>query len=579
MRRNIARDICLLSLPMGLFLLLKSYGLNPALSDENIYFYDAWLMARGAFPYRDFFFAHPPFHLIPGWLTMRAMGDFSFTAMKLLPVAAAAATGICLYRIVLPLAGRVPALTAFSLFAFSYDLLRASSHWTGINGAVLWMTIGLLCALRQKAVLCGIALGFGVSTGVYVVPGALVVTAIVCAQGTRTAARCLAAAVLTCLVIHIPFWVAGGREYLDGVFRYHFLKPPRAGLGFADPLGNLLFHNFFLLAAPLYLLPVLAVKIAKAVRTGKDESPGRTLLDVRQNPFIATGLWCLLACLGYVLFLSMLSRVYHYYFLLLFPFSAVCAGLFTSCLMAHIRSCGRSKYSAGAAVALSCAVLGGFLIYPRFEHTLRYYPSEKGKVILYPAPLSRMPDVLQRPVRLVWPAERTIGRRYSGIQYYLWHESRVFSEVAKIVAVLRANAAERDLIFGDSATTPLVALWAKMPVVDHIVDTNTMRFRAGLPPVERLIDDLTAAMRSKDRRLEWILVNPVRGIGRIDSFRRFLEAHFYPFRRFPTRHFGTYLLMRRKPLTGPSGPAGSRFEPNQRAYRPRSDEVGRPGLQ
>ena len=66
------------------FLVLKSYGLNYAVSDENIYFYDAWLMTQGSFPYRDFFFAHPLLHLLPGWLL------FSTTALLSLRTGAGA---------------------------------------------------------------------------------------------------------------------------------------------------------------------------------------------------------------------------------------------------------------------------------------------------------------------------------------------------------------------------------------------------------------------------------------------------------------------------------------------------------
>ena len=48
-------------------------------SRENIYFYDAWLMSQGELPYRDFFFAHPPLGLIPGWLVFVLLGEFAPT--------------------------------------------------------------------------------------------------------------------------------------------------------------------------------------------------------------------------------------------------------------------------------------------------------------------------------------------------------------------------------------------------------------------------------------------------------------------------------------------------------------------
>src|SRR5687768_7428181 len=60
--------IAALALLLLVFLLLKTYLLVAADSDENIYFY---MSVRAAFegqqPYRDFFFAHPPLHL---WLSI-----------------------------------------------------------------------------------------------------------------------------------------------------------------------------------------------------------------------------------------------------------------------------------------------------------------------------------------------------------------------------------------------------------------------------------------------------------------------------------------------------------------------------
>ena len=99
MRRPLtyALEGLLLLATLAFFALLESYGLAPALSDENIYFYDAWLMSQGFVPYRDFFFAHPPLHLAPGWLLVVARGGFELTALKLLAPAAALVSGVCVY--------------------------------------------------------------------------------------------------------------------------------------------------------------------------------------------------------------------------------------------------------------------------------------------------------------------------------------------------------------------------------------------------------------------------------------------------------------------------------------------------
>ncbi len=70
-----------LLLAVGWFLLIKSYCFHWQVSDENIYYYMAWAAVdHGALPYRDFFFAHPPLHLLPGIAAFALFGFGPFTA-------------------------------------------------------------------------------------------------------------------------------------------------------------------------------------------------------------------------------------------------------------------------------------------------------------------------------------------------------------------------------------------------------------------------------------------------------------------------------------------------------------------
>ena len=87
-RRQLTADVTAV-LALGGFGILKAYALAPAFSDENIYFYMCRRIAEGALPYRDFFFAHPPFHLIPGTLVMSVFG-FSLPLAKAIPAVFAA---------------------------------------------------------------------------------------------------------------------------------------------------------------------------------------------------------------------------------------------------------------------------------------------------------------------------------------------------------------------------------------------------------------------------------------------------------------------------------------------------------
>ena len=64
-------------------------------------------------------------------------------------------------------------------------------------------------------------------------------------------------------------------------------------------------------------------------------------------------------------------------------------------------------------------LVAGFLLYPAFEHALPYFEKHRDRARRYRPPPSPLPEALQwRPG---WRAERVVGQRYSGIQYYLWH--------------------------------------------------------------------------------------------------------------------------------------------------------------
>jgi hypothetical protein len=306
------------------------------------------------------------------------------------------------------------------MFFFSHDLLRASSHWTGINWSVALMICGMLAASRGKPVGSGILLALGVCTGVYIAPGAFIIIAILTLIHPKDGIKCAGAAMAAWLVINGVFLLAGGQNYIDGVYRYHLLKPPIKGSGLLDQIDNLLFHNFFLLVSPIYFIPVLAGWIHESIRHKK--GPWQTLFDAKINPGIAIGLWCVSIWGGYVFFLGGLSRVFHYYFLLLFPAGAVCGGLYISRLITHFRRAGQNRASAATAIAMLIAVGVGIVIYPSFEHKLPYFKRSRGKTKQYDFPQSPLPPILQTPVKqLLWQSDRTIGKRYSGIQYYLWH--------------------------------------------------------------------------------------------------------------------------------------------------------------
>jgi len=534
------------------FLFLKSYGLNLASGDENIYFYGASLWSEGAWPYRDFFFAHPPLHLVPGWLLLLITGEFDLETIKMLPVVAAAASGVCVYVIARRAAGAMAGGLACAMLLLSHDLLRASTHWTGINWAVAWLSGGLLAALCGRGVLAGVLLGLGTTTGVYVGPGAIIITVMLFLARPKLGLRCGIAAFGTWAAVSGCFWSVGGSDYIDQVYRYHFLKPAVQGKGFFEVLPRLLFHNFFVLIAPLLFLPVLVARTLGVLQKANYRVRWRTLCDPALHPALATGIWCVVLAVGYLSFLGRLSRVFDYYFLLLFPAGAVCGGLYVSQLVSTVVHARRSKPAAVGAALMTVPLIVGFVAYPRFEHELSYFAKNQGKSKTYSSPRSVLPEALEAPVkRLLWNETRVIGNRYSAIQFYLWHESRRFETARNIAAVLRQNAREGETIWGDSTSTPLVSLLAGVPIVDRFVDTNGMRFECGMPSVKDTVTQLEAALAREEGRLTWLVLRPGRGVASrtkpiFEPLRRFYREQFRTLQVFPDPNQGEYRLLVRK---------------------------------
>jgi hypothetical protein len=539
----------LLAMAMLCFLVLKSYSLAPVVSDENIYFYDAWLISKGFLPYRDFFFAHPPLHLFTGVPLALLDRELFLPAIKFLPSLFTGVTGLSVFLITRRATGIFGAIAAAMLFLFSYDVLRSSSHWTGANQAVFWVVLAMQSVLRGRDRLAGVLSGIGVCTAIYTLPSAAVLGLLLIAAGGRRAVSYFAAFGLVLILVNGVFYLVGGDGFLDGVYRYHLLKSGTEGSGLAGQLNVLLFHNFFILVAPLLMLPILVLAIRPAGQDEEEPLPRFRFLHPEEDSVMAIGIWCLLIWAVNLVFLAGLAKVYHYYIMILMPFAAVCGGIFADRAVKAWRDFFREKSKRGGwSILLAIVMVAiGIFVYPQFEKKLSYFDKDKGMTVSYEYPDSPLPDWIEWPVRrFVWADQRVIGARYSGLRYYLWHESRSFPEAKLIAATLRENVKPGETIFGDSTSTPLIALLAGVEITDNFVDTNTIRFRAGLPDVKSMIGQLGKAVDRGNDRLVWVLINLNRGIGGMREFREFFLNNFYVFSVVDSKIYGKFVLMKRQ---------------------------------
>ncbi len=520
-----------------LYAMLKTYGVRPAVGDENIYFYMAARAAKGALPYRDFFFAHPPMHLLPGvlvaWLT-----EGAWWALKVIPMVASGVSGWLIFRIAHEASGTAAALAATALFLFSHDLLRASSHWTGANLATLWLCAGWWASERRRDHLAGTLYALAAGSAAYAGPVAVGLTLGRWLQSRRGGVRTVLAGVATFGVVNVLGLMLGGERYLDQVFAYHMEKPPTEEAWTRSVTSIALRNPWLLWSASLGI----------ALLSWRWRHPAASRSDVEdERPW--TLLRATLGLLAAAVMLRSLGRLYHFYFLVGFPAAAVLGG---NVLGETLRAAGRWRPGTHPrpprrhALLLLGAVL---LLIGGAEATRRWGLSHKpwfqrdaGHVKSYvwaPSPL--LPAPLDGLVEaLFWKDRRRIGAHHLGITQYLWHESRRFEAAGPLIAAVTELAPPGPL-FGDSTSTPLVALRTGRRLALDEADTNFMRFRTGRPTMQRFL----ARIERTDPPAA-VVLRPGRGVATFPALRTWLHERYRLARRVRDPHHGLYLLLVRQ---------------------------------
>ncbi|MBE7558251.1 hypothetical protein HS125_04625 [bacterium] len=133
---------------------------------------------------------------------------------------------------------------------------------------------------------------------------------------------------------------------------------------------------------------------------------------------------------------------------------------------------------------------------------------------------------------------------YASVRDYLAHESHYLMAVQPMAEYLAQRAPEGAALFGDSASTPLLALLTGLPVAGNEVDTNVMRFTSGTSPLGSVLDSLRAypvtyvvgnsyVARGGSGRV-WM------GVAGLPEFRRLVAGA--PFREFHDPRKGTYVI-------------------------------------
>jgi hypothetical protein len=555
------------------YLIIKSYSFHWEVGDENIYLYMARATAdHGLWFYRDFFFAHPPLHLLPGILLAKIATTTPFTA-RLIPVVATVAGALFLFLLAHKRTGRLSAVAAAALYLCSFDVLRASSHWTGINLSVMWLCAGLWALGTHRVSLAGVFMALGVGTGNYVLPSAMTAMALCFLRSWRHGARFAVGFIIPWAAVQAFGLVLGGGAYLDAVYRYHLAKPGAAG-GTGGMFARVLTDNFALIvtACSALVLVLLQGWLNRRLQEPPPDEPSpeeagglrraarmvRDLLDLegRRGWVLALGAFAL----ANLLFLSLLSRLFPFYFLLLFVFLALMGGYAVQDFFERLRALWRARrrrersfYEAGAILSLLLiAAVAAALVRLPLQRTLlpNYVRTADRPMVWADAPV---PDFVNRLARFLCFEDTAVAwRDYGTCTEALFHESQYFESAETLADYVRQNTHPAQTIFGDSSSAGLIALLSGRRLAADEADTNVMRFRSRTTSIRdflQRVDTPHLAMvvvsgrelQGKNGRVE----RRFDGFASLPEFRRFIEENFTPAFKVHDRTKGDFFIYRR----------------------------------
>jgi hypothetical protein len=537
---SVHRNVWVIDGAAGLFLvlfaLLKAYGLAPSFSDEGIYFYMCQRMAEGALPYQDFFFAHPPFHLIPGALLMSVAG-YSLETAKALPAAATLLAGMAIYS-----AGRrgtpMQGLVAMGLFLFSHDLLRASSHYTGAAEATALLAWALERALAEKPRAAGLLAGAAGLVAFYAIPAAAAISFYLLLKRSHDFKRYMMAFSGLFLGINLLCVALFRERYWDPVIRYHFMKPAGGAGNLESVLRAITTQNIWIVwGLPVFLIAWVLIRNKTSPRKRG-----------RSDPWLPSGVFeqgfaGAMVCILHLAFFFMINRVYTFYFLPGLAGLALAGGAgYVSLLrgasgMAEKDASKRSRRSGVLALtALLLLLFSGEWVRSRLE--ARVIDKPAGEVLrTYAWKDSPLPDAVDSVIRAgLWHDDRIAGGWTTSATRYLWHESRRFEAPAVLAGMIVRQTPATATIFGDSVATPQIALISGRKIINDEADTNAMRFRSGITPPRQMIAKLEASPP------DVVIAAPRRGFFNVAEMRAWVNANYHVTETFQDPIYGPYSI-------------------------------------
>lgn len=524
---------------VGLYLILKTAGLGYSTTDESLYYYAGKVWAEGKWPYRDYFFSHPPLHVAPLALLYKLFG-YHFVLGKWLSAFESLMACLAVWRIGRHVSGPAAGVVALGMALLATETLQSSTNLTGVTGTSMWLWWGVWAAIvARKPFVSGALMGAAASTGFYSIAAALAIMLLHALQPWKGVSpqrhafvRSAAGFFAIWGGLALICYAMGGDQYVKGVYAYHFAKKAKLE-GFTpmteNPFGVL--PNFFLMlkakdflaffyyhAAHLwlgFLLPVLML-VRKYV-ADRRQADG----DVALGPILDPRRWwtdgppVLLAwavSLALLLEFAQFKERYDFYYAMFVPGLAV----LSATALADMGRLWRAVIEDGKDSARLAAVVTGLIFLAWVPINLQVdraaFPSEfkrskdtqgAGERLKYDWFANPAPEAFSQLTQaFAWKGWRVRGSLETGINHYLWNKKRWFSQAEAIADYIKANAKPGETMTGASDYAPLIALLSGMKMSGDHVDTNSKVFTTGTIPVSQFWDEACAD------GLTWVIIAP-----------------------------------------------------------------------
>lgn len=432
------------------FVLLKTNSLKFSTGDENIYFYLADQVADGALPYRDFFHAHPPFHLASLSLLNWAGGGFDLLTARLLAIGSTIGAALMLARLAPGVGARVAVLGS-AVYLLSFDVLRVSTHPVGTNLAAFWVALALERLSKEKDLQAAAAFCFGGFTMLVVAPAAVGATLVLFLVNPRRGARLAIFGALGIAALNLCAFIAFGSVYIDQVYLFHLGKSAAESTTLQTFVAIVQGNGVLLATTSMGAFALLlGVDVKTRNEQQADAKSDDGSLIVRMRSALSRHLTLSLAigaALGSLLFLLWANRIFIYYFQVLFVCVAPLAGYGLAALVQTGRDAIMYAELDASKVGEARLAFGVLL------------------VLLFAGQLPGL--------------KASDGQNMTVVSQYLAHEADWFESAQPLADQVKLHCGEQETVFGDSTAAPLVALLAGRTLSLGEADTNQMRFTSG----------------------------------------------------------------------------------------------------